>query len=78
MQSSTTRLAYLLKTSTHSNSLGNISTGTVVFGSFWGPSPILLVSDLIHSGACNLAELTEERGRVEKEASSGFESSCPS
>ena len=50
----------------------------MVFGSFWGPSPILLVSDLIHSGACNLAELTEERGRVEKEASSGFESSCPS
>lgn len=69
MQSSTTRLAELLRLPLTVTPWVTFPLSLVVF---LGPSFILLVSDLTHCAAHNLAELTEERGRVEKEASSAL------
>lgn len=75
MQNHTTRPADLRDP--HSASLGDIVTETAVFGPFLGPYSVLPLSDFDHPATHNLAELSEERERLQKEGSPGSESSCP-
>lgn len=58
-------------------SLGDIFTVTAVIGPSGGPCSVLPLLDFTHPAAHNLAQLSEERERLQKEGSPGSESSCP-